>query len=234
VDRAHAEATVSAARDDILAAVRRAVVGDPAADHAACDRRLAHPSANTVPARGRGTAAELRARFIAEAEAAAATVARVADRAAVPAVAAAWLAANGLPTKAGVAPALETLPWSRTPELDVGFGRAEADTPVSVSAAVAGIAETGTLVLLSGPRTPTTLNYLPDVHLVVLDARRIVGAYEDAWAMLRAAGGAAGFMPRAVNWITGPSRSADIELVLLLGVHGPRRLHILLVDGEAA
>jgi L-lactate dehydrogenase complex protein LldG len=83
-------------------------------------------------------------------------------------------------------------------------------------------------MLRSGPDAPTTLNFLPDTNIVLIAAGRIVGAYEEAWALLRSAGA----MPRTVNFITGPSRSADIEQTLQLGAHGPRRLHILLVDAE--
>jgi L-lactate dehydrogenase complex protein LldG len=73
---------------------------------------------------------------------------------------------------------------------------------------------------------------MPDNHIVVLRADQIVGDYETMWAKLRqkANPDAAKVMPRAVNWITGPSRSADIEQKLLMGAHGPRRLHILVVQ----
>ena len=100
---------------------------------------------------------------------------------------------------------------------------------MSFTGSFAGVAETGTLVLLSGPESPTTLNFLPDVHIALLFTDRVVGSYEDVWARLRARDGAT-VMPRVVNWITGPSRTADIEQTLLLGAHGPRRLHIILVD----
>jgi L-lactate dehydrogenase complex protein LldG len=93
-------------------------------------------------------------------------------------------------------------------------------------------------MLMSGPESPTTLNFLPQLHIVVLPAARIVGCYEDAFARLRAAraggsggGSPEGMMPRVVNWITGPSRTADIEQTLLLGVHGPRQLQILILGG---
>jgi L-lactate dehydrogenase complex protein LldG len=97
--------------------------------------------------------------------------------------------------------------------------------------AFAGIAETGTLMLPSGPDRPTTVNLLPDTAMVLLRASRLVGAYEDAWDRLRAEQGG---MPRNVMLVTGPSRSADIEQTLELGAHGPRRLHILLVEDAAA
>jgi L-lactate dehydrogenase complex protein LldG len=54
----------------------------------------------------------------------------------------------------------------------------------------------------------------------------VVAAYEDGWDRLREGGG----MPRAINFITGPSRTGDIEQRIELGAHGPRRLHIILVD----
>ena len=97
----------------------------------------------------------------------------------------------------------------------------------AVSMAFAGIAETGTLALVSGPANPTTLNFLPDNHIVVLRKEDVVADYESVFARLRAAYGKGG-APRTLNFITGPSRSADIEQTLLLGAHGPRRLHIVI------
>lgn len=93
-----------------------------------------------------------------------------------------------------------------------------------LSAALAGVAETGTLMLLSGAASPATLNVLPEHHLVVVP--RIVPYFEDAWTLARQQ---PGFPPRAVNLVTGPSRTADIEQTLQLGAHGPRRLHVLIV-----
>ncbi len=98
----------------------------------------------------------------------------------------------------------------------------------AVSAAFAGIAETGTLALVSGPDNPTTLNFLPDNHIVVLPREAIEADYESVFAKLRNVYGK-GEAPRTLNFITGPSRSADIEQTLLLGAHGPRRLHIVVV-----
>ena len=98
---------------------------------------------------------------------------------------------------------------------------------VTLSHAVAGVAETGTLVLASGPDNPTTLNFLPEHHIVVLEAKDVVGDYESVWDALRKKVGAK--MPRTVNWITGASRSADIEQVLLNGAHGPKGLHVIIV-----
>ncbi len=85
-------------------------------------------------------------------------------------------------------------------------------------------------MLLSGPDHPSTLNFLPDTHIVVLASGRIVGTYEDGFALMRARGA----MPRTLNFVTGPSRTADIEQTIQLGAHGPRRLHILVVDDPDA
>ena len=102
----------------------------------------------------------------------------------------------------------------------------DAGDAVSVTGTVAGIAETGTLMVRSGPDIANAAHFLTDTHVAVVDAARIVGAYEDAFALLRAGGAP---MPRNVTLITGPSRSSDIERILQIGVHGPRTLHVVVV-----
>ena len=121
---------------------------------------------------------------------------------------------------------------TRQRTLEVSTGASDGHQLVSVSHAFAGVAETGTLVMASGPDNPTTLNFLPDTHIVVVDAKDIAGDYETVWARVREKFGIDA-LPRAINMITGPSRSADIAQILILGAHGPRRLHVLIV-GEAA
>ena len=117
--------------------------------------------------------------------------------------------------------------------IDISTGPSDGRQLVSVSHAMAGVAETGTLVLVSGKDNPTTLNFLPDNHIVVLDAADLAGDLETVFARLREKFGE-GVLPRVVNMITGPSRSADIEQTLILGAHGPRRLHVIVVDGLSA
>jgi L-lactate dehydrogenase complex protein LldG len=189
---------------------------------AEAERRIASPRASVIPDRGGG---DRLAVFRAEALVADATVDEAGGAAEVPARVAAYLAEYGLPLTIKAAPGLKTIPWRE--HLEVDFGIAEPADAVGVSGVFAGIAETGTVMLLSGPECPTTLAFLPETHIVVLEAGRIVGAYEDAWARLRVERPNA--MPRSVNWITGPSRTADIEQTLFLGAHGPRRLHIVIV-----
>ena len=205
------------------------------------ERLKSHPR-NLVPARGRTPEAERVARFVAELEKEYGTVAHAASAAEIPGLIADYLASQNLPAQLRVAadPLLEALPWADRPLLKVGFGRAEPDDPVSVTPCFAAIAETGTMLMLSGPGHPNTLNILPDTHIVVLRASRVVGAYEDAFDLIRAERETAGatptgaaFMPRTAMMITGPSRSADIEQTLELGAHGPRRVHVIVLEDRA-
>ena len=116
--------------------------------------------------------------------------------------------------------------------LDFATGAAQDGDQVGLAHAYAGIAETGTLVLCSGPESPVSINFLPETHLVILPAWRILNACEEIWDLLRREAEGAEFMPPCLNWITGPSRTADIEQQLQLGVHGPRNLHILILEDE--
>ncbi|MPY73057.1 MAG: lactate utilization protein C [Alphaproteobacteria bacterium] len=224
---------MSDARDQILATIRRARGGNgDAAFHAVAEQRLQLKARGTIPKRvDRGPAA-LVDLFVEQALTLSATVDRVASPDAVPAAVAEYLARENLPAtlRAAPSPEIEAIPWRDRPALTVTFGRSDGHDEVGLTPAFAAVAETGTLMLRSGPDHPTTLNFLPDTHVVVLRASRIVGPYEEGWAMLRAAGA----MPRAVNFVSGPSRTADIEQTIQLGAHGPRRLHIVLIeDGDA-
>ena len=165
-------------------------------------------------------------RFVAKLTAAAAGVTRVAELAGVPPAVDAYLQEHDLPAAlvVGEEPPLPGLPWPEGWEL--AHRAALGEDRVSLTGAFAAIAETGSLVMLSGPGHPTTLNFLPDDHLVVLRERQVVAHMEDVWALLRERPGG---IPRTVNIITGPSRTADVEQTIQLGAHGPRRLHVFLV-----
>lgn len=224
------------ARETVLASVRRAlgVKGNEAPRRAEVDQRIAAHPRGVMPTRGQLAPAARLDMFVSMALAASASLVRVPSSADVPSAIAAYLRERNLPLRIlrGSDARLAALGWDREPNLDVWIGPSDGLQPVGLSHAFGAVAETGTLVMLSGPDNPTTLNFLPDHHLVVLEARDIAADYESVWDRIRAAYGA-GALPRTVNWITGPSRSADIEQTLLLGAHGPRSLHILLV-GEPA
>jgi L-lactate dehydrogenase complex protein LldG len=217
---------MTSAREEILGNIRR-VLKDRAADPVQDNR------AQVVPARGQIPHVDQIALFIKEAERVNATTARVGDLAAVPEAIATFLAANNLPSevRTGRDELMRAIPWSDHSAITVNKGVAQPTDQASVTSAFAGVAETGSLALISGPDSPTSLNYLPDNHIVVLQVGQIVGSYEEVWQRLREK--MSEDWPRAVNWITGPSRTADIEQELLLGAHGPRRLHVVLVDEEA-
>ena len=227
------------AREAILAEIRRSLKRGPLDSDSQGKLRLqvAAHRRNLIPARA--TALDHAARidlFVEMAEAVQATVARVDSPAAVPEAVVRYLAGENLPAELVMAPgpSLDDIPWETRPLLQIRRGRAEATDAVSLTPCFAAIAETGTLMLTSGAGTPTTLNFLPDTHILVVHADQVVATYEDGWDRLRAkaATNPDGLLPRAVNFITGPSRTGDIEQQIVLGAHGPRRLHILVVENR--
>ncbi len=157
---------------------------------------------------------------------AAATIHQIASAEKIPWAVADYLGERKLTGKGVIAPDMSELPYGQA-GLDIRCGNGKDSDTFSLTGAFAGIAETGALALLSGPGSPTTLNFLPEAHIVALKADDIVGTYEDVWSRLSALEIA---MPRTVNFITGPSRTADIEQTMQFGAHGPRHLHILLID----
>ena len=226
---------MSTAREDILGNIRRALQRGamlPEAGGRLAGRVAAHRR-NLIPARA--AALDRAARidlFVAMAEEVQTTVARVAANEAVPEEVARYLAAENLPAELVMAPdpGLDAIPWDQRPLVQIRRGRAEPGDAVSLTPCLAAVAETGTLLLVSGPETPTTLNFLPDTHIVVLHAGQVVASYEDGWDLVRGRQE----WPRTVNLITGPSRTGDIEQRIQLGAHGPRRLHVVLVEDAPA
>jgi L-lactate dehydrogenase complex protein LldG len=219
------------ARDEIFSNIRRSlgVKGSDTIRQQIVSDRLERAPRGVVPARGQVSGEERLALFRLQAEAALATVTEVASPAEVPQSIALFLRNHNLPAslRMGDDPRLAAMPWSET-TLDISHGASEGGDLNAVSHAFGGVAETGTLVMVSGAENPSTLNFLPDNHIVVVSAKDIAGDYESVWNRVRFAFGKGG-MPRTVNWITGPSRSGDIEQTMLLGAHGPRRLHVVVV-----
>lgn len=172
--------------------------------------------------------ADLLGRFRTRAESMQSTTELVTRTAEVPGAVRRYLEAHNLPMRGCVWPQLAQLAWN-----DAGLSlqdRAAVDADlVGVTGSFAAIAETGTLMVVSGPHTPASVSLLVETHIAVIAASRIVAYMEDAWQLAR---DELGQLPRAVNFISGPSRTADIEQELVLGAHGPYRVHLIIVTEE--
>ena len=225
-------ARAAATRARIYAKLKRALADGPpqAGRRANVEQRLADPPLQPPLARVAVERDALRALFRAFLEGQSATVLQVASAAAVPSAVAQYLRANNLPqrVRSGADTYLAQLPWSVEPTLQRDTGAAVATDETGLSHAFAAVAETGTLALVSGADNPVTLNFVPETHIVIVEDQDLVGSYEEVWPRVRARFGT-GQMPRTINFISGPSRTADIAGTLVTGAHGPRRLCVVLV-----
>lgn len=213
-------------RHEMLARVRAALADRPAAADA---RPIAMP-ATPVPASLQSDASTAADRFRSRAEAKGVCVVDVASLTDAPRALAALLSDGGTPAPVAVRLGgclSDGIDWE-TAGIAGRHGAAEPGDAAGVSQALAGIAETGTVMVASGPDNPTTLAFLPETHAVVLRRSDIVGTFQDAVQMLRAVYGP-GQMPRTVNFISGASRTGDIGGRIVHGAHGPRRLIVFLV-----
>ena len=222
----------SKARAEILRRIRTAQKREAptAHDRAAADDYLAAHPAGPLPA----PYANRLAQFAAMAERMASTVESVGTMHDAPAAVARYLASQGVAARAVVWPMLRELPWVaanlavefRPPRRDESQG---ADV-VGITGCYCAIAETGTLVLLSSADAPASTHLLPETHVALVAASRVVATMEDAFELMRRErGGPQQMMPRAVNMVSGPSRTGDIEQTIVLGAHGPYRVHIVVV-----
>jgi L-lactate dehydrogenase complex protein LldG len=214
----------SRARENILARIR-ARQGKPAAPtgserQAVASHIGAHPQ-SPRPQMGWDPVA----RFKEQALRLASTIEDVTSLEGVPAAAARYLRQHELQLVAACWPQFSGLPWQGA-GMEVEARPARDTDLVGITGAFCAIAETGTLMTLSGAETPATVSLLPETHIAILPASRIVRGMEEAWQLARSE---LGGLPRAVNFISGPSRTADIEQTVTVGAHGPYRVHIILV-----
>lgn len=215
------------AREHILANIRHSLGRDePLTQNMrlALEQRIEQPTAHIRPA----LKLELIAQFVTELRESGASVEQIEQRAELPSSLEAFASKHGLSRRCVATrhPLLESCDWSS--EWDVAYRPATGDDQLSITVPFGAVAETGTLAFVSGPASPTTLNFLPDNHLVVLREDDVSPNLEDVFARLRTE--LAG-MPRTVNLISGPSKTADVEQTLVIGAHGPRRLHVILIAG---
>ena len=165
-------------------------------------------------------------RFRVKSELQSSTVDRVAADGDVPAAIARYLTDMKLPKTAVVQPVLASLDWVGAGLTVEARGARDADL-VGITGCFCAVAETGTLMMCSSADTPAEVSLLPETHIAVVRASRIVAYMEDAWDLARKE---LGKLPRAVNFISGPSRTGDIEQTIVLGAHGPYRVHLVIVD----
>lgn len=220
-------------REAILSRLRAAAAAGPddQARRETVAKRLAKPTRGLIPARGQLPETERVDLFCRMAEGVSATVERVKKPGDVPKAVSRYLRSGNLApaVRMGDDERLKDMGWAPQKSLEVSHGRSDGNDEVGVSHAFAGVAETGTVALYSGADNPTTINFLPEHHIIVIDAKDIAGDLETVVSKLRRKFGKSE-MPRLLNLITGPSRSGDIEQVLLLGAHGPRALHLIVVN----
>jgi L-lactate dehydrogenase complex protein LldG len=216
-------------RDDILGRVRAGLqrnAGNAAAGREIMQAAMASRSEGPKPAMD-ATPAALLERFRLKSELQSSTVEVVAQESDAPAAVARYLAAMKLPTTAVVQPALAALDWAAAGLKVEARGARDADL-VGITGCFCAVAETGTLMMCSSPDTPAAVSLLPETHVAIVRAARILPYMEDAWNLARAE---LGTLPRAVNFISGPSRTGDIEQTIVLGAHGPYRVHLVIVEG---
>ena len=213
-------------RDAILGRVKKALAttGDRGK---ARDEAQAYVAAHTHGPRPR-MPEDLLAHFMQRATDMESTVERVASRQDIPAAVARYVDALDLPPMLAAHKSRAGVCWAEFADLDwAGRGlQIEArptvgDDRLGITGCYCAIAETGTLVVLSGAAAPTATTLLPDTHVAVLAADRVVSGMEEAFALIRRERGA---LPRAINMISGPSRTGDIEQTVVVGAHGPYRV----------
>ncbi len=192
-------------------------------------RIAAHAAGPRPAARQQAEATELRERFCSRAAQLSSTSDSIDTLAAAPGRIAEYLRQQQLPQQAVCWPTFAALDW-RAAQLDVSARPATGVDMVGITGCFCAIAETGTLLLCSGAQTPAATSLLPETHIAILPAARIVADMEAAWQLMRSELGAA---PRAMNFISGPSRTGDIEQTIVLGAHGPYRVHILILADPA-
>ena len=213
-------------REQVLGRIRRSLNRKgplPAGVAAGLERRTANSAPHILPA----MAETPEARFQQKLEGVAGSMARCSAGAGISEAVVEFLEARGLPLSITVSEdeLIDSVSWSN--RLDVRKGLPDPADVTSVTGAFAAVAETGTVVMISDRETPTSLNLLPENHIVAVRSDRVFKHQEEVWQALRKRPGG---MPRTVNFITGPSRTGDVEQVLQLGAHGPRDLHVLMVE----
>jgi L-lactate dehydrogenase complex protein LldG len=209
------------AREDIFNRIKNKTMNNQSTKSSVVEQRIAAHQRGPVPE----FSESVTERFIAKVKNVAGTVKEINSIDELPSAVSEYLLSMSLEMKfVTAATELQQANWPD--EYDIDFRVAISSDLTSITTAYAAVAETGSLVLISDKETPTTLNFLPDNFICVLKQKDIHASMEDIWDLLRKENKA---VPRSLNFITGPSRTADVEQTIQLGAHGPRYLHIILV-----
>ena len=211
-------------REDILNRVRRRI--GRTHDNAAEARRA---MLEWLAARTRGPRheieADLVARFRSRSEQLSSTVDGVERMEDVPAAAARYLVERALPMNAICTRQVADLAWAEA-GISADARSARNEDLVGITGCFYAIADTGTIMLCSSRESAASVSLLPETHIAVIPASRIVAGMEEAWQLAR---DELGELPRGVNFVSGPSRTGDIEQTIVLGAHGPCRVHLIVV-----
>lgn len=216
------------ARDNILNRIRTQSGRAGTITQAERDDVRAHIAQRTrgpLPNFAQGDRAAVLARFISECERLKSTVDSLDAIKDVPQALARYLEQNALEKAVVGWPSLFDLNWSQA---GIAYQNrlANKDDLIGVTDCFCAIGETGTLLLLSSPETPKLTALLPETHICIVSRARMVATMEDAFALLRTE---RDLLPRATFFVSGPSRTADIEQTIVIGAHGPYRVHVILV-----
>ena len=214
---------MSAARDQILAAVRKARPASVTLSTSVGRQAL-------LPPKFVREARDLVALFAAKLANVSTSIAMLDHASEIPAHLAQWLGERGLSDKPLLLAeelSLRALDW-KSAGLEARASAPDVLAPATiVSGAFAGVAETGSIAMVTNGASRPSHNLLADSHIVVLGRNQIAASIEDVWRSVRAQG-----LPRSIAFITGASRTADIEMTMEMGVHGAVRMHVVLIDDE--
>jgi L-lactate dehydrogenase complex protein LldG len=163
--------------------------------------------------------------FIEECDRLKTTVAEVASVADVPQEIARYITEQGLAATLAGWEEFASLDWQQN-KITYANRPANAQDLIGLTGCFCAIGETGTLLLLGAVKTPKVTALLPETHICVVRKSRILATMEDAFQLMR---DEIGEPPRATFFVSGPSRTADIEQTIVIGAHGPYRVHVILV-----
>lgn len=215
------------ARDQLLARLRQRLGVNPGdrTRHQIVNLRCDQHKVNTIPARARLSHPDLVDQFEYYLNRAQASVSRVKDLSSVPQEIVRQLDVGNRTININADVEAMQLPFDQVPELILTDWSPKTSLAVGVTSCFAAVAETGTIVITSSKTNAISHNFLAEKHIVLLAAKNIVGAYEEIWQKIRLQK----VWPRDITFVSGPSCTGDIEMVIEYGAHGPRQLHVIII-----